>query len=794
MAQVTLTIKLDLPALHKELQEAVNKIKAKLSEVGNVDVDFDLDGLQKDLNKVKDQFGDVDKSTKGVKGNLREAGLELVKWIGIAQMVRGAFNFLIDSKNVARDAAEIQSKFDTVFSHLKVEANAWAENFSKSVGRAKSDVKSWMAELQDTFVPLGYTRTKAAELSESLVKLAVDVASFNNASDPEVIRDFTSALVGNHETVRKYGILITENSLKQEADNSGIKKKFDSLTELEKVQLRYNIILKSTTDAQGDAIRTADSLANQEKRQAAELKNMQEQLGTKVVPAFLLVTKATMGWINVLNELLGVKQDVIDKMNVEATQMEELRTVYNKYPKDFEAYRKTLESEVKLRMLGAIATLEQARTQALLIQEYKKSLGIQALFFNDSELDKLKEEIKDQEKVVATYKVQLETIKNFNKQITEEAGTTTKEVVGETTKAVKLSTENAYQYLMDLDKQANEILMRVNQQSLKYEQDAIKGLRLHSKERQSFLEAWNKSSKKFLEDEKKDQLDHLKSIQQDYAEHFDAILDMAQYSTKKRGDFEKALTAYALNLLKQYLANYLATKIAEKTIHESTETEKTAATETGVVARLALMAMEIVKSLAVAAASIVQAIASGIAWLFATLGPFAIPVIGGMVAATIGLFNGLKKTLGFKRGGYTGSGPADEEAGPAHKGEYYFEKNLVDKEPSNYAVLHKLLRAGYTLSDILLGAKKFLNPITEAPMALAGLNLGSVTPTSSAFTNSNSKLESLLLSMDDRLRKIEEKTGKVQIEGKLKADIENRKLAIAVELGQKDLDKEKANA
>ena len=44
-----------------------------------------------------------------------------------------------------------------------------------------------MAGLQDTFVPLGIARDEAAELSKSLVTLAVDVASFNNTADADVI-------------------------------------------------------------------------------------------------------------------------------------------------------------------------------------------------------------------------------------------------------------------------------------------------------------------------------------------------------------------------------------------------------------------------------------------------------------------------------------------------------------------------------------------------------------------------------------------------------------------------------
>ena len=87
----------------------------------------------------------------------------------------------------ASAAEETQAKFDTVFKELAGSANHWAEDFGDSVGRATQDVQSWMAGLQDTFVPLGIARDEAAELSKSLVTLAVDVASFNNTADADVI-------------------------------------------------------------------------------------------------------------------------------------------------------------------------------------------------------------------------------------------------------------------------------------------------------------------------------------------------------------------------------------------------------------------------------------------------------------------------------------------------------------------------------------------------------------------------------------------------------------------------------
>jgi hypothetical protein len=211
-------------------------------------------------------------------------------------MFRRAMESII---RVTSNAEEIQSKFNVVFAESARQAGKWSETFAGAVGRSEQDVKSWMATLQDTFVPLGFTREKALELSKSLTTLGVDVASFNNKVDAEVIRNFTSALVGNHEAVRSYGVMITESTLKQEAINKGLNKTYKQLTDLEKVQLRYGILMRSTTDAQGDAIRTSDSYANQVKRLSAQYTDLQTVIGQQFVPE---VAKAIKQLTTVLSE------------------------------------------------------------------------------------------------------------------------------------------------------------------------------------------------------------------------------------------------------------------------------------------------------------------------------------------------------------------------------------------------------------------------------------------------------------------------------------------------------------
>lgn len=212
---------------------------------------------------------------------------------------------------LASDFEENLSKFNAVFKDNAKAVGEWAKTYSASVNRSRVDTMAFLATLQDTFVPLGFARDKAAELSKQVVQLATDLASFNNQSDASVVQALTSALVGNTETVRKYGIVITESTLKQELLNMGIKGGSKSATEAEKAFARLNIIMASTSDAQGDAARTSGSFANQLKGLIAAAKELGIELGNVFLPTATKLVKKIKEVIPGMIDWVKINQDVI---------------------------------------------------------------------------------------------------------------------------------------------------------------------------------------------------------------------------------------------------------------------------------------------------------------------------------------------------------------------------------------------------------------------------------------------------------------------------------------------------
>jgi len=204
----------------------------------------------------------------------------LLYTFAIGGAIAGMGNFI----KAASDAREQANQFKVVFGDFAGEADAFASGIQNSFGIAKSEMVALLAGLQDTFVPLGFSRKQASELSMSIAQLSLDVGSFKNLATGDVANRFTSALIGNHEAVRSLGISLTEARIKQEALNIGIIKANEEMTQEAKILGRLSLMFKGTSDAQGDLVNTQEEFANRLRGTTGQLKTLREEIGNALIP------------------------------------------------------------------------------------------------------------------------------------------------------------------------------------------------------------------------------------------------------------------------------------------------------------------------------------------------------------------------------------------------------------------------------------------------------------------------------------------------------------------------------
>ena len=262
----------------------------------------------------------MDQAAKANTSLTKSLATTAAKYGLMALAANQAKKVLVDSIKSYAQAEEVQNKFNAVFKNGADDVKEWAVDYARSVGRGKTETMAFLATLQDTFVPLGFARDKASEMSKTMVKLAGDLGSFNNLDTADVIADLQSAVVGNTETLRKYGVVASQTAIEQFALERGIissKKELDAQT---KAYAILQMTILGTQDAQGDLLSTQDSLTNKTRALKSAFKEMKEELGemaSNELPTALdvltkLVSKATE-WFNRNNEY-NSKQELVESI------------------------------------------------------------------------------------------------------------------------------------------------------------------------------------------------------------------------------------------------------------------------------------------------------------------------------------------------------------------------------------------------------------------------------------------------------------------------------------------------
>lgn len=203
----------------------------------------------------------------------------------LAGLATGAVGLGAKLIGLGSDAEEMQGKFNVVFANTGDMVTSALSDFADEVGRSKFELMEMASTFGDTLKPMGFTEEAAANMSVQMSQLATDLGSFNNMSMTESLERLQGVLIGNHENALAFGVIINDNTLKAELAANGWDKLTGAALEQAKVQARINLLMAGTTDAQGDAARTAGSWANQMRRLKSRLTDAATESGSKLVPA-----------------------------------------------------------------------------------------------------------------------------------------------------------------------------------------------------------------------------------------------------------------------------------------------------------------------------------------------------------------------------------------------------------------------------------------------------------------------------------------------------------------------------
>lgn len=245
------------------------------------DTRVDTDGFNKGTNTLQ-------KQAAGMTGTFKKLG----KVIAGAFIVKKAFDIGKQAVGLASDIREVQNVVDTAFGEMSYKMEEFAKTSIETFGISKLTAKQTGSTFMAMSVGMGIAQDSASDMAIALTGLSADMSSFYNKSQDITSTALKSIFTGETETLKQFGIVMTEANLEAYALSKGITKSYQTMSQAEKVQLRYNFVMNQTKLAQGDFAKTSDSWANQTRMLTEKWKEFLSIIGTGLIKVLSPVVKA----------------------------------------------------------------------------------------------------------------------------------------------------------------------------------------------------------------------------------------------------------------------------------------------------------------------------------------------------------------------------------------------------------------------------------------------------------------------------------------------------------------------
>ena len=214
----------------------------------------------------------------------------------------GVVNFFKDSTAAASNFAESANAVNVAYGKAAPQIAALGEDAATRLGlsaRAFNEIATRFSGFADT---IAGSSGDVASVIDDLSTRGADFASVFNINVNDALTLFQSGLAGETEPLRRYGIDLSAAAVENFALANGIAEAGKELTEQQKVQARYALLMEETAKVQGDFANTSDGMANQQRIFAAQLEETQRKLGEAMLPAMTaLATFANDALIPAMN-------------------------------------------------------------------------------------------------------------------------------------------------------------------------------------------------------------------------------------------------------------------------------------------------------------------------------------------------------------------------------------------------------------------------------------------------------------------------------------------------------------
>lgn len=253
------------------LNKVLDSIISALKKIGG--------GALNGIKALATNLSNIGRSSSGVNSLTSNIKTLLGTMLGFRGIV-GVFNWSKQMMKMGADVTEIDHIVKSVFGEDMVGyVNDWANDTMEKFGIASTAAKQYAGTMSAMFQASNVSVKDSNQMATDLVGLAGDLSAFYNIDTETAYNKIKSGMAGMVRPLRDLGIDLSVATLKEYALAQGIDKSWTSMTQAEKVMLRYRYLMDATKQQQNDFARTSLSLANSFRTLRAYTAEITRQIG-----------------------------------------------------------------------------------------------------------------------------------------------------------------------------------------------------------------------------------------------------------------------------------------------------------------------------------------------------------------------------------------------------------------------------------------------------------------------------------------------------------------------------------
>jgi len=312
MATEVATLTAKLEADIRDFERGMDRAERSMNDLERSSKDA-ARGVDSSMDKAGRSMDGVGTKSGGLTGKLGGlargfGGVAAIAGIGFG--LHEAVQFIGSTIGAASDLEESINAVEVVFEDAAPTILEFGETAATTVGLSKAAYNELATTTGALLLQFGLDHQAAAEEVNQLSVRAADMASVFNTSVPEAMEAIGSALRGETEPIRRFGVTLNDAAIRAKAVELGLAATTAQVTQQHKGIAALKLIYEQTNAVAGDFANTSDSLANQQRQLAAEWENAQAEIGQALLPAMVQLVEIARDAIPVLvalaNAAVGV--------------------------------------------------------------------------------------------------------------------------------------------------------------------------------------------------------------------------------------------------------------------------------------------------------------------------------------------------------------------------------------------------------------------------------------------------------------------------------------------------------